>query len=227
MTNGEVTLSVILPTLGRPTLARAVRSVLPQLAPGDELVVVADPAGDTVHAELVCMGRRPPATILRQQWRDGRMTFVRGSVSDGSGNPQRDLGIQVARGTHLCFLDDDDVYTPGALTTMRAAARPDRVVVCRVRLAPMHGHRVIWKEPVLELDNVSGLGLVCPRVSGLPGWKGHPLYAPRGADYQWAADVCDLLGTRPLFEDHLVAVARPDVIVAPAAAPAGLGAVSR
>jgi Glycosyl transferase family 2 len=108
-------LSVIVPTVGRPSLERTVRSLLAQ---GEwlpyEVVLVGDTHAGTWDAGL------PLARDLALQ-RPERLRYV---GHDGGvhawGHPQRNHGATVARGDYLWWVGDDDVALPGAF---RAIAR--------------------------------------------------------------------------------------------------------
>ena len=88
--------SAVIPTLGRPSLTRAVQSVLDQTYPVDEILVVAD--GDISPA-------LPP---------DDRIMLLSKGVR-GSAARSRQLGIDAARGTVIALLDDDDEWHPAKL----------------------------------------------------------------------------------------------------------------
>lgn len=83
--------SVVIPTIGRPSLARAVQSVLGQTHPVDEILVVAD-----TDAPLSL----PP---------DGRIVLLRTGFRGGPARC-RQLGIDAAQGTVIALLDDDDEW---------------------------------------------------------------------------------------------------------------------
>lgn len=104
---GPVTVSVVVATCGRPSLARTLASITPQLGPGDEVVVVRDGTGD-------------------------------------SGNTPRNDAMRRCRGSHLLFLDDDDLSIPGALDAVRraAAAHPGKVLLFRMRRGAPHNDLV-------------------------------------------------------------------------------------
>ncbi len=186
-------LSVIIPTLGRPTLERAIASARNQLREGDEIIIVADPAGDLDHAYN-----------LAQRW---ALSYDE-SASDGLGvgGSQRRLGMEIAEGSHLCFMDDDDAYLPGGLAALREAAA-DRPVCARVKFG---ADVLIWREPELKRDNISGIGICVPNLPGQFGeWRGHDPDRPdRGADYTFFAGCCDLMGP-PIFITDVVAEVQP------------------
>ena len=84
--------SAVIATIGRPSLTRAVQSVLDQTYPVDEIIVVAD----TDVADAV------PA--------DDRIVLLRSSVGGGPGRC-RQLGIDAASGSVIALLDDDDDWS--------------------------------------------------------------------------------------------------------------------
>lgn len=127
----DVRLSVIIPTPGRATLDRAIRSATSQMLAGDELIVCYDDSGD---------------------W----------------GITPRNRAIAAATGTHLTFLDDDDVYLPGALEKVRefACDHPGRIGIFQMNRG-LYG--VAWREPDPTLINTSSGMYVVPNVPGKVG----------------------------------------------------------
>ncbi|MCC7359792.1 MAG: glycosyltransferase family 2 protein [Anaerolineales bacterium] len=100
--------SIIIPTIGRAALARAVESALAQAsAEPFEIIVVND-------------GHLPLAPAAWQQARQVRV------ITTGGGRERsaaRNAGAALAAGRYLNFLDDDDWLLPGALDTWAALAR--------------------------------------------------------------------------------------------------------
>ena len=96
--------SVIIPTIGRESLNRAVRSVLEQEAGTSdfELVVVND-SGRPLPQQS--WHTNPLVTVLDTNRRERRFA--------------RNTGAAVARGDFLWFLDDDDWILPGAIGVLR------------------------------------------------------------------------------------------------------------
>jgi glycosyltransferase involved in cell wall biosynthesis len=106
--------SVIIPTYGRPAfLAAAVESVLSQTCADLECIVVDDasPVPQSLPAD------------------DPRLRLV---VRDRNGGPAaaRNAGMTHATGTHLAFLDDDDVWVADRLARALDAHRRAPVVTC-------------------------------------------------------------------------------------------------
>lgn len=92
--------STIIPTIGRPTLARAVESVLQQsLSEADFEVIVVNDSGQPLPLEAWQQSERVHIVTTNRRER---------SVA-------RNTGAALARGRYLHFLDDDDWLAPGAL----------------------------------------------------------------------------------------------------------------
>jgi glycosyltransferase involved in cell wall biosynthesis len=174
----EPTISIVVPTTGRPTLTRTLASIAPQLRPGDEIIVVRDATGD-------------------------------------SGDTPRMDAMRRARGTHLAFLDDDDVYVPDGLEKMRrfARANPDRIGIFKMEHRTGTTH---WREgePILRYSNVSTQNFLVPNVPGKLGrWQTQA--QPASPDATWAGDwvflteTIALQGQEPLFVDEVTVYFRP------------------
>jgi glycosyltransferase involved in cell wall biosynthesis len=104
--------SIIIPTIGRATLARAVTSVLSQVFdPAEFEVVVVDDSGRPLSPAT--WQQSPQVQIVHNNRRE--RSFARNS------------GAAVARGHYLYFLDDDDWLLPGALAVFwqLAQQQPD------------------------------------------------------------------------------------------------------
>lgn len=159
-----MTLSVITPTCGRSSLRATAASVLPQLRSGDEWILVGD--GDQPYARTISVKAREltPAKVVYIEAAHATSQF---------GNAQRDVAVRIAKGTHLCFLDDDDIWNPGAGDHFRSAAteQPDAVHVFKATWGPgHHWHGTLWREPVFMESNV-GTPMVCiPNRPSLPLW---------------------------------------------------------
>src|ERR671936_1149553 len=112
-----VTLSILLAAGGRATIHRTLKSIVPQLEPGDEVMIIRDDSGD-------------------------------------AGDTPRNDPMPRARGTHLLFMDDDDVYVPGALARIRRFAdeNPGRIGIFKLEYV-VRTRR--WVDPVLRYKNVS------------------------------------------------------------------------
>jgi glycosyltransferase involved in cell wall biosynthesis len=180
----ETRLSVIIPSIGRETLADAVASC----AGADEVVIVMDG-----QAPLPAIP--PTAAVI----------FDRVSGGD-HGYTARTRAMALATGTHLCFLDDDDEFTPGAIDLFRAAAT-NRPVIFRME-HPDYG--VLWREPELRFSNVGTpmflvpndpdrLGVWAPFADGL---------AEPGGDFTFISGCAKKMGG-VIWREEVVAVVQP------------------
>ena len=163
------TFTIILGTAGRKTLQRTLRSITPQLEPGDELMLLRDDSGD-------------------------------------AGDTPRNVSMHRAAGTHLLFMDDDDVYVPDALAKMRRFAdeNPGRIGIFRIQytVGPKR-----WKVPELKNRNVSTQTFLVPNVPGKLGVWEH-----RGTvhgDFVFIEETARLQGD-PIFVDEVTVLMRPE-----------------
>lgn len=132
--------STIIPTINRPTLARAVESVLAQACPEDFEVIVINDSGQPL----------PPAA-----WQASpRVRMIETPRRERC--VARNAGAAIARGAFLNFIDDDDWLLPGALEAWHAAtrARPATWYCGATQLMNRAGQKTIQHRPVFE-GNVS------------------------------------------------------------------------
>lgn len=114
----EPTVSVIVPTYGRPAfLQHALESVLLQTFPDWECLVVDDASGQ-----------------IAQVPSDPRFRWIQRSSNGGPG-AARNTGMEAARGKYIAFLDDDDLLTPVRLQAGLMASRDDTTAITLVQLA--------------------------------------------------------------------------------------------
>jgi hypothetical protein len=153
-------LTYIVPTIGRPSLAATLASI--EVWPGDEILVVAavEPPG---------LG---PAC-----------RYVPCPAGHDWGSRERNAAMPLARGSHLAFLDDDDMATVGARQIIAdgIAAHPDRPIVYRMVYPD---GRQLWTEPAIRFGNVGTPMFVIPNIPHrLGAWGSHV-----GGDYSFIAD---------------------------------------
>lgn len=87
-----VTVTAVIATVGRPTLRRAVQSILDQSRPVVEVIVVLD------------------AEVAVDLPRDERIVVLRAAPGSGAASC-RQLGVRAARGSVIALLDDDDEWS--------------------------------------------------------------------------------------------------------------------
>lgn len=123
-----MTVSVVIPTLGRASLHRAVQSALAQTEPVAEVIVVAD--------------TDEPLDLPS----DHRVTVVRNSPAVGSA-AARQCGVDAATGSVIALLDDDDEWHPDKLRRQLAAVAgegPHWVASCRVAAVGPGDRNRVW-----------------------------------------------------------------------------------
>jgi hypothetical protein len=202
-------LSVIVPTVGRPSLARTVRSLLRQ---GEwlpyEVLLVGDTHGETWAEQL------PWAAELART--DPHLSYAE---HDGGlhawGHPQRNHGATLARGRYLSWLGDDDVYLPGAFRAIARAIRAHeddpleesgRVFLFRW-IAPWK--QVLWHEKgVLAQDWIDAECIVCPNV---PSKLGHWNEGRYQGDFDMIRQTVEQWGgvERVVWQPEVIAQAQP------------------
>lgn len=132
----EQTVSVVIPTIGRPELRNAVESALGQTSPPLEVWVCAD----TV-AEL----NLP---------KDSRLRVLRVGPGAG-GNAARRAGVEASSGDAIALLDDDDIWDANKLEKQLAAlqgisAAEAWIATCRATIHTSRGGHDIWpKDKIL------------------------------------------------------------------------------
>ena len=116
LTRELVEVSIITPCYnGEPFLHAAIRSALAQSFPPIEILVIDDGSIDNSAAVAEAFG--PPVRVLRQ-------------ANQGE-SVARNRGLAEARGSHILFLDADDMISPDALAHLAAAVegKPNAVAL--------------------------------------------------------------------------------------------------
>jgi hypothetical protein len=162
-----VKLSIVIPTCGRPTLARTLQSLAEQpLDPSDEVLVAGGP---------VC--RMIPAAHYGA-------TYVPVPAGKDWGCRERTEAIARAGGTHLAFIDDDDWWLPGARAAIADAMEKTPTVPVLFRMRYRTG-RELWAEPELRVGNVSTQMILIPNDANRLGkWTKR-----REGDYDFLASM--------------------------------------
>jgi hypothetical protein len=173
----------VIPTIGRPTLQRAIDSA----RWAAEIVVVYD--ADEIPA-------RTP---------NGADVYACGPTHHW-GAEQRTLGIAKASGTHLAFIDDDDVYTDEAGDTISRAlaAWPSRVHIFRMR----RGDRVFGGPGCVWLGGISTQMFVVPNDQRIGRWT-----TRRAGDFDFISSTLAVLRRGPRFHDDVIALVDPESAV--------------
>jgi hypothetical protein len=117
--------SVVIPTLGRPDVWKAVSSVLSQtVQPREVIVVDASDTGIDSPKEFSLDRVR----VLRPEGSKARETGLRWTAA-----ANRNFGVRASCSSFVAFLDDDDAWLPTKLELQMAVLRrrPDALVSCQ------------------------------------------------------------------------------------------------
>lgn len=149
---------VITPTIGRDSLRTMLQGLLPQLAPGDEVLIIGD--GPQPNAQKIVDEIKSP---LIRYW---DIPLIR-----NYGNPQRNIALQEAKADYIMFVDDDDEVTPDSIRKVKDVAREHPGLPIMFKM--YHGNVVLWRTQVISCGNVSGQMFVVPNVKEKLGrWSG-------------------------------------------------------
>jgi hypothetical protein len=171
------TFSFLIPThRGRPPW-RCLDSLLPQLDRGDEVIVIGDTHdGPLPRVRQLVEGYDSLAPV-------GSFRYLElDAGAHDYGHSQLNYGLEHASGEWLHCNDDDDIYAPGAVATMRQAAHISGGRPLLFRFQSYHRGVVFWVERGrLERHWIGGHCLVTPNVPGKVGRWG-PSYQ---GDFDW------------------------------------------
>lgn len=190
-----VSLSIIVPTHDGDGLDRLFASIAPQILPTDEVLIIGDTCDDQLTwlaAQIESMGppyRFFPVNAGHHCW----------------GHCQINEGITQATGAYLVFIDDDDVFTAGALDAIRRAAshqaslRPLMFKFFAARL-----DRVLPERYAVIESAIGGHCLVAPNIPGKLGRWG----CRYGGDFDFIVSTLAHWPDGPAWYDDVIAHAR-------------------
>lgn len=111
--------SVIMPAYNcEATVTAAIKSVVRQSYPNWELIIINDGSSDSTQF-----------TLSQVAEVDSRIKLVRFDVNRGVSSA-RNMGLKLASGTYLCFLDADDVWFKDKLAIQVAKMESEEQAVC-------------------------------------------------------------------------------------------------
>jgi spore maturation protein CgeB len=189
-----MTLSIVIPTLGRASLEDALASVVPQLHEGDEVIVVRDSHGDPqdtpqARARVVAFGPQ-----VRYFEHDAGRHYHGGTA-------QANYGFTQARGDFVLAIGDDDAYTVGALAAIHAHLAPGRVLLSKVYI-PFNGLCLPVTHEV-KRNQINGCSCAAPREALQP----FPLSGDPSADFDWMEAILAATGRDPVWLDQVTVIA--------------------
>ncbi len=157
-------------------------------------IIVATSGRDTLTRTLVS---------LAPQLEHGDELLVIRNNNAPWGHATRDEAQTRAKGSHLWFMDDDDIATDLALAEIRVAVTKnmDAVHVFRMK----QGDLILWKQPTVRVGNVGTPMMVIPNTRGKLGRWG----TRYEADGHFLLETLALRGDDPVFHEQIVALIRP------------------
>ncbi len=185
-------LSLIIPTIGRSTLTRAIESAINQLHEEDEIIVIGD-GGEVIPGRLQC------EPYLNRKLVYAELPQIVGDY----GCSGCDLGISIAKGTHCFFLGDDDLSAEGAFDIIHEGLK-DRPELPHL-FAMIHCGRRLGN--ILQACMVSGQQIVVPRnLEKLPKMASEDVhYHMATSDWHFIMRVNAAFGTT-VFHDGIIAI---------------------
>jgi len=223
-----MSISCIIPSIGRRTLEFTVASILQNLRPdeGDELIVVGARKPDIIK----------PKYDIRDDFKYVYYDNITPKPIIGypSGAEERDLGRSIALGTHIFVCDDDDLILPDAFAYIRnklTTIDPLSILIFRMQygcqkqwMSPFTkdlkaGHwrgfeehqYVLFGPPLLEIGNVGSAMCLFPNNEFLGKWD---CSAPGGIknvneDFWIVKNYVDKSKIRPIFDPTIIGIIRP------------------
>lgn len=178
-------------------LLKAIRKVKP-LPPVRLSIVVATTGRDTLARTL---------RTVAEQGRPGDELIVEFDDTGDMAATPRTTGMRKAAGTHLLFMDDDDIYVPGALDIVRdrCAQFPGRCLMFTMTSGDNGGWRLPDDSHEVRPGNVSTCMFVCPNDPDKLGRWG----PRREGDYEFIASTVAHYGGKPVWLDAHIAARRP------------------
>lgn len=153
-----MSLSIIIPTIGRESLIATLRSAIDQVRDHDEILVVHD--GPRPTGDALWHGEWPHAV-----WLDS------GPHNDW-GAACRNYGMKCAACDYLMFMDDDDCYAPDALEHVRQAIAKHPGAIFFFQMHYPREKRTLWVDKEIRSGNMGSPMLVMPREANRPQWDG-------------------------------------------------------
>lgn len=148
-------LTVVVPTIGRATLPRALRSIREQVGPETvELLCVGDTHGDEFRLALAAVPGLCAEFAARYVAHDGGQHCV--------GQPQRQRGMAEARGRWVMWGQDDSRWLPGAWAAIRASLRTHPHGPRLFRVQTQWGF-IVWQQRALAEGNCDADGICVPK----------------------------------------------------------------
>jgi len=174
----QPTITVIIPTAGRESLAACLQTIAQQtLIYGDEVLIVGDGAQKEVEAQVDALGEP--------------FRYIEGKHTNDWGHTQINQGLELAQGDWVMYTDDDDGFLPRAIEAVRARLSLGNLAPHLFRFYTNDKH-LVWRlgdDGNISEVLIGGHNLVTPRQVGYMG-VGNWTSRYRG-DFDWVRAVLD------------------------------------
>lgn len=140
---------------------------------------------------------------ITTQMDSGDELLIKYDLTASWGNATRNELLQRAKGDFLMFMDDDDIFTAGAIKKVREhiGKEPARLHLFRMRYVT---GRELWLAPVVLVGNVSTQMIAVPNVPEALGRFGDRYEG----DYDFIVSSMRSFGT-PIFIPEVISIYRP------------------
>lgn len=195
-------LTIVVPTIGRPSLRVTLDSIARQdLQPKDRVVIALDTFAEPPRPDVAALVAAYGFDLIEV---NGGTHFM--------GNPQLNAAIAQCRTDYLIALGDDDIYVDGAIARLRKALTPGRAVLFRFYAPPylVEGNPrrfMLWATRHLRVANLSGCCIAAPREALVPISEEHRIEV----DFDWIAAMVAKTGQKPIWLKDVLVIARPEI----------------
>ncbi|MBA3953855.1 glycosyltransferase family 2 protein [Candidatus Dependentiae bacterium] len=185
----HTSLHFLLTTIGRQSIFRMIKSLENQVKPQDFLTIVFDSKDrDSVFEAVKTKVTELPCKV-NVMWEEKNLGYWGHAIRNKHNNLPGDF---------ILHCDDDDIYLPGSLDTIRAVCQnKNKLYVFRFRMLGSN----VWNEPRIAMSNIgTPCGVIPSAYNLLSTWE--PVV---GGDCMFYENLAKAIGDNKLvFVDYLI-----------------------
>jgi hypothetical protein len=191
-------LSILLPTIGRPTLINTLNSIMKQQwQEEDELVIACDGNVEKVH-EIV--------DPIIKEFSNRKILFVEYKTGHNDwGHTPRNLIMPSLKGEYCIHIDDDDIMTNNAFETIRKDIQSKAFVYFYKMYLP-NGELKLWKTKEIKYANL-GTPCIIHRLDHYSYCKFEPHF---GGDFDFIKNTAELNDDSIEWKESFIAIIKPE-----------------